>query len=172
MKRSERLFAADEKHCRWCDTVKHVDEFYEHPQTRDGRLGKCIQCCKAFALNHRLVNNVSVTEGQRRRHHENRRHSGKAKNEHLRKRHGITLGEYLAMYERQGGACAVCGKVETVFDKRTGDIKALAVDHCHSSGVIRGLLCQRCNHGIGMLGDSAVGVARALAYLLEAEERG
>ncbi|WP_344447709.1 endonuclease domain-containing protein [Kitasatospora nipponensis] len=62
------------------------------------------------------------------------------------------------MLADQGSCCAVCGLL-------AGD-RALQVDHCHTTGRVRGLLCRKCNSGIGMLGDSPEGVQRALSYLL------
>lgn len=58
----------------------------------------------------------------------------------------------------QGGLCAVCGK--------SCEVNAvLSVDHCHTTGKIRGLLCNKCNTGIGLLGDNIEGVQAALDYL-------
>jgi hypothetical protein len=65
---------------------------------------------------------------------------------------------YTKMYADQGGVCAVCGKVNP-------DDSSLAVDHCHETGKIRGLLCSKCNSGIGMLGDNIEGLQAALDYL-------
>jgi len=60
----------------------------------------------------------------------------------------------------QNGLCAICKK-----PCDTNDV--LSVDHCHETGKIRGLLCNKCNIGIGMLGDSVAGVQAALDYLKE-----
>lgn len=51
-------------------------------------------------------------------------------------------------------------------------IKALALDHCHDTGAFRGWLCSSCNTGIGMLGDSAAGIAKAASYLANAAQWG
>lgn len=61
----------------------------------------------------------------------------RAKNAHLLKRFGITLIEYEAFLAYQNGTCALCPAIPT--------LRALAVDHDHSTGAIRGLLCLRCN---------------------------
>src|SRR5688500_1693885 len=55
--------------------------------------------------------------------------------------YGITKDDYLAMLERQGGVCATCGNPPTD--------KPLCVDHDHTTGVVRGLLCHRCNKALG-----------------------
>lgn len=75
----------------------------------------------------------------------------------------FTLDEYQALLAAQAGICAICAKPPT--DRN------LAVDHCHTTGMIRGLLCIPCNTGLGKLGDSVEGLERALAYLRRAEEK-
>ena len=70
-------------------------------------------------------------------------------------RHGITEAEYQSMVQAQDGLCAICGRDD-------GDLR---VDHCHSRLVIRGLLCDRCNRGIGLLGDDSERLVRAAAYV-------
>lgn len=75
----------------------------------------------------------------------------------LRKKYGIELEEYEAMLAAQGGVCAICAA--TPNDRR------LAVDHCHVTGKVRGLLCSSCNIGIGYFRDSAEALAAAIKYL-------
>ena len=69
----------------------------------------------------------------------------------------MTSEEYKDMIRQQEGKCAICrGK-----DKN----KKLAIDHCHETGVVRGLLCSNCNRGIGFLKDSVVVLNKAIKYL-------
>ena len=63
---------------------------------------------------------------------------------HLKRKYGLTLADYDRMFEAQGGVCAICGEARP--EERT-----LHVDHDHATGVIRGLLCFRCNQAIGSL---------------------
>lgn len=72
--------------------------------------------------------------------------------------YGVTAEQYDAVLERQNGVCAICKNTTT-------DGRRLAVDHCHYTGKIRGLLCFHCNTAIGRLGDTAEKVARAVKYL-------
>ena len=72
------------------------------------------------------------------------------------KKYGLTLDEYHAMYERQDFACAICGT----------DDSGLVVDHDHESGKVRGLLCNRCNTGLGMFGESQHIFAKACDYVV------
>lgn len=82
------------------------------------------------------------------------------------KKFGLSPEGYLAMLEKQQGLCAVCGKPETAKSRSAGRAtKALAVDHDHETGKIRGLLCQRCNTALGLLREDEGIVQSLLAYL-------
>lgn len=61
------------------------------------------------------------------------------------------------MLEMQGGVCAICGGKDKNF--------RLAVDHCHQTGKIRGLLCSACNKAIGGFKDSPMLLIKAMRYL-------
>ena len=76
----------------------------------------------------------------------------------LKTNYGITVDEYYRMLEKQLGLCAICLR----FPEKK---RKLAVDHDHLTKKVRGLLCDRCNRAIGLMGDSAAAVSRAVAYL-------
>lgn len=80
----------------------------------------------------------------------------------------ITREEFDALFEKQQGACAICRSKESSF-QRTGP-RSLCIDHCHETGVIRGLLCARCNKGLGSLGDNLASLKKAVSYLEIAEQ--
>jgi hypothetical protein len=88
----------------------------------------------------------------------------------LAKHYGLTVADYDALLKRQGGVCAICGKDEPNAHGRTGKQFRLAVDHCHDTGQVRGLLCQKCNRAIGLLGDDPVLMRKAISYLLRARQ--
>lgn len=85
----------------------------------------------------------------------------RARNRHYLANYGISLAEYERILMDQGGTCACCGKPPPASGRR----KRLAVDHCHTTGKVRGLLCDGCNTGIGSLGDTIPGLNRAIKYL-------
>lgn len=72
--------------------------------------------------------------------------------------YGISIDQFNDMHSAQGGVCAICGKEST-------DGKSLHVDHCHDTGSVRGLLCNRCNPALGALGDSVEMLSKAIRYL-------
>lgn len=96
-----------------------------------------------------------------RAHRERNRNSYRDKE--LRKNFGIALIDYQSMLKAQGSVCAICGNPERRI--RHGKLTWLAVDHCHTTGVIRGLLCSPCNQAIGLLRDSPEVLRKAAAYL-------
>lgn len=86
-------------------------------------------------------------------------------NSDLRHKYGadFDLRRLQAMAAAQDHKCAICGNPET--ELRNGIVRHLAVDHDHTTGKIRELLCQRCNKGIGTFNDNVDLMLKAIAYL-------
>ena len=81
----------------------------------------------------------------------------------LRESFSLSLEQYQEMHDRQEGKCAICGQPETQF--RQGKLRALAVDHNHTTGKVRELLCSDCNTGIGKLKEDQNVLLNAIKYL-------
>lgn len=128
------------KTCAKCRTEKPVEGFHRSSKSKDGRQPVCAACNKE-----RLQSPENVARRQR--------YAWLG----CLKKLGITEDDYNKMFDEQMGLCAICHKPEI-------DIK-LAVDHCHETGKVRGLLCKRCNMGIGLLGDSPDTLISAAMYL-------
>ena len=79
-------------------------------------------------------------------------------------KYGITLTEKNKMQDEQGNKCKIC------YQDFSADVKP-AVDHCHTSGKVRGLLCNNCNVGLGMFQDNPVALIKAAEYLKEQGEQ-
>lgn len=79
--------------------------------------------------------------------------------------YGLTLDGYLSMAEEQGNVCLICKNPETAPNSLSGKVKDLAVDHCHSTNKIRGLLCSNCNRGLGLFCDDPSLLQSAINYL-------
>lgn len=77
----------------------------------------------------------------------------------MKSKYGITMAEFDAMLEQQGGVCAICQ------GQPNGPGKRFHIDHCHNSSKVRGLLCGKCNTAIGLLGDDPERAESAAAYL-------
>ena len=78
---------------------------------------------------------------------------------HRKTLYGITREEYEKKMIDQDGKCAICSHLPKK------DQKKLCVDHCHSTGLFRGLLCQSCNRGIGLIGENKATLIKAIEYL-------
>lgn len=82
-----------------------------------------------------------------------------AKDKYLKAKYAISLDDYKAMYEAQGGVCAICGKPPKKVP--------LNVDHCHINGYVRGLLCWFCNLHVVEGRKTVDLLTKAIEYLLE-----
>jgi len=83
--------------------------------------------------------------------------SATVRNQTYKSRYGITLEDYNNMYEAQSGLCAICFK--------SSGARRLSVDHNHTTGAVRGLLCHRCNTSLGLLNDDVNVLLSAIKYL-------
>lgn len=72
---------------------------------------------------------------------------------------------YKALRISQNGVCAICKRPERRQHATSGTIWDLAIDHCHETGQVRGLLCNACNRGLGLLGDKVGTLETVMAYL-------
>lgn len=138
-KRAERLAARADRTCAWCEQPIPVE--------RTANAIFCSPKCKQHAGNFRRQHEGSNTEYARRYRY-------------LRK-FGITVGDYERMLSEQGGGCAICESREP------GGRGTFHVDHCHESNVVRGLLCTRCNVGLGMFKDDPERLESAMKYLFK-----
>ena len=81
-------------------------------------------------------------------------------NYQLKKKYGITLEEQNTMLAKQGNCCAICKT-----DTPKGRWNKWAVDHCHTSKQVRGMLCDRCNRSLGFFDHNQKLLQRAIEYL-------
>jgi len=86
------------------------------------------------------------------------------RNKHYKKRYGITVEDYETMSKQQNHLCAICGLPETK-KRRDGTTSILAVDHDHTTGKVRQLLCAGCNHMLGNIENKQVSLDVIAAYI-------
>ncbi len=79
--------------------------------------------------------------------------------------YGITPMKYMELFQRQGGKCAICGKVLVFGHGRNGAY----IDHNHTNGKVRGFLCSFCNSILGYCFDNPTILRDAISYLLNHE---
>lgn len=80
---------------------------------------------------------------------------------HVAKQYGMTLEEVDAMQQAQGGRCAICDRLGNPIHKDG----RLYIDHCHSTGKVRGMLCYYCNALLGLAFDNTEILNSAIKYL-------
>lgn len=113
----------------------------------------CKQCAKQFtpqAPSHLHCSDLCADRGKSDRY--------------LQRTYQISLEEYEDILTQQGGACRICREEGFVMDPNRHRAK-LVVDHCHTSGAVRGLLCHNCNRALGLLKDDPERLLRAVEYL-------
>ena len=77
----------------------------------------------------------------------------------MKNKFGLSRDDFFNLLEKQNGKCALCS------EPFKGLTRNLHVDHDHNTNKVRGLLCMSCNVGLGMLGDNAEGLTKALKYI-------
>ena len=164
------------KRCNHCHQDKDVSCFSVSRTRKDGLQPRCRDCNAIYnstpkAKKARAEYQLSPT-GKRLRQARNASPEAVAAR---RKRHlasyGITVEEYDALFAAQGGRCGICYEPETM--EKAGVVLTLSVDHDHDccpgkrscGGCVRGLLCYKCNIGLGMFADSPDLLTSAVSYL-------
>lgn len=175
-----------DKQCKKCGETKSLCEFYTHKNMRDGHLSACKMCVNAqgrakYASWTPEEKESNRQRSQRWRHENADRHNETnraavrrrpeqyartARTLHYKRRFGMTIDDYETMLADQGDACAICGSTEA-----KGYGKHFPIDHDHVTGEIRGLLCSKCNAGLGLFNDDPARLTAAVAYLTERTTR-
>lgn len=143
--------------CTKCGEEKAIEAFVRDVRYRGGRKRICRVCERSYRAVYEST--PKYTEAKRR-WRESGRELASVRKRKLRYNFGISLADYDAMHAVQEGRCAICGRSKD--NTRWG---RLGVDHDHTSGVIRGLLCDPCNRGIGFFQDNPDVLERAAAYI-------
>ncbi len=126
---------------------------------------KCRQCNTDKHIKWQKNNPERVKEYQRRiKNHPD--YSLRNRKCVIKKKYGITLDQYNELLKKQNYVCAICKQRETTIEAMSQKLKPLCIDHCHKTGKIRGLLCNRCNPMIGLSLDDIKRLQAAIDYLL------
>lgn len=120
------------KQCSNCGEVKSADSFHKR---EGGRLRSHCKQCMYERKGHKPKTRMTPDERKRR-----------VASNWLRYRYGITIEDYERMLAEQNNQCAICGVAPPPG-------RRFHTDHNHATGVVRGLLCQRCNIGLWALED-------------------
>ena len=132
------------KACRKCGETKSLALFPKRNKGNPGILD-CRACCNA-------ANNARYKAKYAAKRRTN--YDKAARRERTITDYGITLEEYEQMIQSQNSCCKICERSEKLF-----------IDHCHTTGAVRGLLCNQCNVALGMVRDNPATLSRMKEYL-------
>ncbi len=146
------------KRCTHCKEVLPQEQFHRDKTFHDNLSRRCKKCQFEMHEAWRLKNLGKAAEHARKWR---AKYPQRSKDLMIKKNYGLEAGTYDRMLALQNGKCAIC---ETT---RAGGKGAFHVDHDHSSGKVRGLLCHDCNTGLGKFKDRAALLHSAVKYLAE-----
>lgn len=139
------------KWCNDCRSFKPRREFHRNKSQSDG----CCRFCKTCTARRNQEFHVRLREDSTA--HKDYYHAKKLR------QHGLTVDEYATMLAAQGNKCAICKQPET--HRIAGKPVSLAIDHCHTTGRVRRLLCFRCNTVLGLMRENPKLLRSAADYL-------
>lgn len=147
------------KTCITCKIQKSLSDYYSSSRYKSGYLNKCKPC--VLKLN--IMCDQKFRSKRREKHREwNALNKEKIKEyrrkSNLKFNYNLTQEQFDQMALSQNGRCAICREA-----------KKLVVDHCHKTGIVRGLLCSLCNSGLGYFKDSLYNLTTAYRYLFNKE---
>ncbi len=169
------------KTCSKCKKRKPISKFYKDKTAKNGYRNWCKECRKKYEEIHYQNNKEKILK-QHKKYQENHKkeilqyakqyrethkteikkwrqtHKKQIKIKFMLKTYGISLTEYNEILKKQKRLCAICGKKF----KNSGDCH---IDHNHKTGKVGGLLCGKCNRGIGMFEENISILENAIKYL-------
>ena len=126
------------KKCRYCHQSQPLNQYPKHKGHKDGHAAICKSCKKE---------RYPTTPEQKQRAYERQ----------IKRNYGVTVDDYDDMFKQQGGLCAGC--------KQSNKGARFHIDHCHQTGIVRGLLCSKCNIALGLVDDQIETLANLISYL-------
>jgi hypothetical protein len=127
------------KVCRTCKLEKESTMFDKNPTGTFGVRGTCKVCRSSDKF--------------------------KIRRQNIKAKYGITMEDFIEMYERQNGLCEICDRELDMFSTRDRMHHIANIDHCHKTKKIRSILCNYCNTGLGKFMDDASLLIKASNYL-------
>lgn len=132
------------KKCTICKIEKELNQFYKQKRMKDNYRNDCKKCCNNRSAKWSSENKEYRLDYDKTRYHTKLKGTKKLKDKSqtcLAKKYGLTLSEYKQLLDKQNNKCTVCGE--------DNGNRNLVIDHNHITNKLRGLLCGRCNFGLG-----------------------
>lgn len=164
------LVVLENKICSKCKLTKSLSCFGKRSASKDGLKYQCKKCRAEYRAKTDYKKEYAKYSDKIKAYQKNRKKTFSPtertifnKKKSLQK-YKLSLKDYELLLKVQEFKCAICGHNHNEFDN-------LAVDHCHKTEEVRGLICRKCNSGIGFLNDDIKLLEKALEYLHEAAEK-
>lgn len=164
------------KYCKCCSSTLNIRHFSKDKSTKDGYKFYCKRCDKRKSAGYYQRNkdtHLQRCKDWAKENPEKCRAIGKRYRDrnpekmlelYVRK-YGLSVTDYFELLGEQKGVCRICGCQETAVDRWNKKPKRLSIDHCHSTNTVRGLLCDKCNKGLGCFKDNKHLLQVAISYL-------
>ena len=143
------------KRCKDCDEILPVSMFHRKSGASDGLQIRCKSCNSSKVIEWQR-NSPKYREYWEERDRKNRDRYSEEWYRYKSGKYKCTVEELKKLVEDSGEVCAICGEFTTMY---------LAIDHDHSTGKVRGLLCTRCNTGLGLFKENIDRLRSAILYL-------
>lgn len=142
------------KICTKCKESKPLDQFHNKKSAKDGKQSSCKEC------NIKTVQTWQSDNSEEYEKYWRANNTGSSYNLKRRARtYGLSVDELNKMLEAANGLCEICKREPHQW---------LVVDHCHNSLKVRGILCEKCNQGLGCFQDNIEFMKSAIQYLEKA----
>lgn len=135
------------KKCSKCKRLLSLNFFHTRKDNASGYRSSCKECSSAQSKEYRISNNIS------------------SRNNALKLKYDLSEEDYNKILKSQNDVCKICKNSESQIHHSTGVIQNLSVDHCHETGKVRGLLCHKCNTGLGAIQDDVEILQSMIEYL-------
>lgn len=149
------------KTCNKCLIKQSLDNYRSHSTTKDHKRTICKSCDDANQRRWYAANKeeyAATTLAWQRKNPEKR------KGYRIKATYGISFDDFLDMLKAQENKCKICGTAHSMNTSKT----RLCIDHDHVTGKVRGLLCDKCNRGLGVFRDNPEFLLKAAEYLKNA----
>lgn len=144
------------KICAMCGEAKLHAEFYKERRVSDGLTARCKECTRKAANSSYQARKEEVLAS-----HKEKYCAQKNRAKSLMKLYGMSIAEWNEMFASQNYRCAICGSTDPLNSSRN-----FVVDHCHTMGHVRGILCAPCNAMLGLAHDDPNVLFDAHTYLI------
>ena len=141
------------KLCTKCNELKPLSEYsLKRPKNRKpGLQPRCKVCCKEDIKQWRTSQSLD-----------------RLKDLYLQRKYGVTIQWYQDTLALQNNTCPICNK-SFIFQGELGPDSPV-VDHCHTTGHVRGIICNECNRGLGYFHDNSAALYKAALYVQNTSE--